>query len=118
MRITAVRTTILGTAWRNLVHVEVDTDDGLVGLGEATLHNFEEAVVAHVVRLQESFDDFAEDYVRASVPGAPGIGSDGSFRLPTAPGLGVTLDHGVAVQHPYRALHFNLSADDWHRRVV
>jgi galactonate dehydratase len=70
------------------------------------------------VRLQESFDDFAEDYVRASVPGAPVIGSDGSFPLPTAPGLGVTLDHEVAAQHPYRALHFNLWADDWHRRDV
>jgi len=52
------------------------------------------------------------------VPGSPSIGRDGSFGLPTAPGLGVTLDHGVAAEHPYRALHFNLWADDWHRRDV
>jgi galactonate dehydratase len=70
------------------------------------------------VRLQESFDDFAEPYVRASVPGAPAIGPDGSFALPTAPGLGVELDHALAASHPYRALHFNLWAEDWHRRDV
>jgi galactonate dehydratase len=68
--------------------------------------------------LQESFDDFAEEYVRASVPGLPAVGPDGSFPLPTAPGLGVTLDHAIAGQHPYRELHFNLWADDWHRRDV
>ncbi|MFL5926068.1 MAG: mandelate racemase/muconate lactonizing enzyme family protein [Gaiellaceae bacterium] len=70
------------------------------------------------VRLQESFDDFAEPYVRGSVPGAPAIGPDGSFGLPTSPGLGVELDHALAAAHPYRALHFNLWAEDWHRRDV
>jgi galactonate dehydratase len=70
------------------------------------------------LRLQESFDDFAEDYVRAAVPGAPAIGPDGSFPLPTAPGLGVTLDRELAAEHPYRALHFNLWAEDWHLRDV
>jgi galactonate dehydratase len=70
------------------------------------------------VRLQESFDDFAEEHVRASVRGRPAIGPDGSFPLPTAPGLGVTLDHAAAAEHPYRALHFNLWAEDWHRRDV
>jgi galactonate dehydratase len=70
------------------------------------------------LRLQESFDDFAEDYVQASVPGRPVIGADGAFALPTAPGLGVTLDAAVAAEHPYRALHFNLWAEDWHLRDV
>ncbi|MBI4024390.1 MAG: mandelate racemase/muconate lactonizing enzyme family protein [Verrucomicrobia bacterium] len=46
MRITDVTTRIIGTAWRNLVIVKVHTDEGVVGLGEATLQNREEAVVA------------------------------------------------------------------------
>ncbi len=68
------------------------------------------------VRLQESFDDFAEEFVRRAVPGHPVIGPDGAFPLPTAPGLGVELDHAVCAEHPYRPLHFNLWAEDWHRR--
>jgi galactonate dehydratase len=43
-----VRTWSVGTSWRNLVFVEVETDDGIVGLGEATVEWFEEAVEAHV----------------------------------------------------------------------
>ena len=46
------------------------------------------------------------------------IGEDGAVPLPTAPGRGVTLDPAVAAGHPYRELHFNLWADDWHLREV
>lgn len=70
------------------------------------------------LRLQESFDDFAEPYVRQAVPGAPEIGPDGAYPLPTAPGLGVTLDRDVAAEHPYRPLHFDLWDPDWHERDV
>jgi galactonate dehydratase len=47
-RIVDVRPWVVGTGWRNLVFVEVETDDGIVGLGEATCEWFEEAVQAHV----------------------------------------------------------------------
>lgn len=47
-RIIDVRPVVVGTGWRNLVFVEVETDAGLVGLGEATAEWFEEAVEAHV----------------------------------------------------------------------
>jgi galactonate dehydratase len=46
--IAEVRTWSVGTSWRNLVFVEVVTDDGLIGLGEATTEWFDEAVEAHV----------------------------------------------------------------------
>ena len=71
------------------------------------------------LRIQESFDDFAEAFVREALPGRPVMDpATGAFPLPTAPGLGVTLDHAVAAEHPYRTLHFNLWAEDWHRRDV
>ncbi|MFL6142943.1 MAG: mandelate racemase/muconate lactonizing enzyme family protein [Labedaea sp.] len=57
MRITGVRTHVLGTPWRNLTIVEVSTDEGVTGLGEVrminhtdALHAFlAEAVPRHVV---------------------------------------------------------------------
>jgi len=70
------------------------------------------------LRLQESFDDFAEPYLREVVRGGPRIGADGAFGLPTAPGLGVVLDRAAAAEHPYRPLHFNLWDPDWHERDV
>mgnify|MGYP000329031919 CR=1 FL=1 len=35
MKITNVTPLVMGTAWRNLTFVKVETDEGLVGLGEA-----------------------------------------------------------------------------------
>lgn len=35
MKITAVTPFVLGTQWRNLVYVKVETDEGLVGVGES-----------------------------------------------------------------------------------
>lgn len=48
MRITEVRTYVMGTSWRNLVFVKVFTDEGVYGVGEATLQNGEEAVTAYL----------------------------------------------------------------------
>ena len=66
-------------------------------------------------KIQEHFNDFAEDYVKAAAPGVPEV-VDGHFPLPNGPGLGVTLDEDVIREHPQRKLHFNLFADDWHKR--
>jgi galactonate dehydratase len=57
MKITGVRTHVLGTAWRNLTIVEVLTDEGITGLGEVrmlnhtdALHGYlREAVPRHVI---------------------------------------------------------------------
>jgi galactonate dehydratase len=41
---------------------------------------------------------------------------DGYFDLPTGPGLGVVMDADVMAAHPEQSIHFNLYADDWHKR--
>jgi galactonate dehydratase len=42
--------------------------------------------------------------------------SDGCFPVPTAPGLGVRLDHAAVAQHPRTRVHFNLMQEGWERR--
>ncbi|MDE0464849.1 MAG: mandelate racemase/muconate lactonizing enzyme family protein [Caldilineaceae bacterium] len=66
-------------------------------------------------KIQEHFNDFAESYVKQAAPGNPEI-EDGYFALPSGPGLGVTLDEDVVAANPRRRVHFNLFAEDWHRR--
>jgi galactonate dehydratase len=66
-------------------------------------------------KIQENFNDFDEPYVLASAPGLPPF-SEGFFALPTGPGLGVTLDEAVVAEHPEQRIHFNLFAEDWHKR--
>src|SRR6266550_4009907 len=47
MRISDVKTYILGTAWRNLTYIEVHTDDGLVGVGEVRMLNHTDALIGY-----------------------------------------------------------------------
>lgn len=51
MRIAAARTTVVGTPWRDLTFVELETDDGRVGLGEVRMVNKTETLVACVREL-------------------------------------------------------------------
>ncbi len=48
MKITAVEPLVLGTSWRNLIFIKVKTDDGLLGIGECTLHNREEGILGYL----------------------------------------------------------------------
>jgi len=48
MKITSVKTYMHFSIWRNIIFVEVQTDEGLVGLGEATIRNKEMAVKAAI----------------------------------------------------------------------
>ncbi|HKV43550.1 MAG TPA: mandelate racemase/muconate lactonizing enzyme family protein [bacterium] len=66
-------------------------------------------------KIQEYFNDFAEPFVEQAAPGVPKV-EDGYFPLPSGPGLGVTFNEDVVAAHPYRRQHFNLFAEDWHRR--
>jgi len=66
-------------------------------------------------KIQEHFNDFAESYVKAAAPGVPEV-VDGYFSLPIGPGLGVTLNEDVIKEHPRQKVHFNLFADDRHKR--
>jgi galactonate dehydratase len=68
-------------------------------------------------KIQEYFNDFAEAYVKDAATGLPEV-VDGYFDLPPGTGLGLTLNEEVIRAHPQRELHFNLFADDWHKRSV
>jgi galactonate dehydratase len=48
MKITGIRTHVLGTPWRNLTIVEVLTDDGISGLGEVRMLNHTDALHAYL----------------------------------------------------------------------
>jgi galactonate dehydratase len=51
MKITDVRTTVVGTPWRELVFLELVTDEGLVGLSEARMVNKTSTLVACIGEL-------------------------------------------------------------------
>ena len=48
MKITAVTPLVLGTPWRNLTFVKVETDSGLYGLGEVRLNNRTNALLGYL----------------------------------------------------------------------
>jgi galactonate dehydratase len=66
-------------------------------------------------KIQEHFNDFSDEWVKAVAPGNPEV-VDGYFALPQGPGLGVTLDLEAAKAHPRQKVFFNLFAENWHRR--
>jgi galactonate dehydratase len=68
-------------------------------------------------KIQEHFNDFADSFVKEAAPGVPEV-VDGYFALPEGPGLGVTLNEELIAAHPRQKVHFNLFADDWHKRDV
>ena len=45
MKITGARTVVVGSGWRNYVFVQIETDEGLTGLGEASLGGQTNAVI-------------------------------------------------------------------------
>jgi galactonate dehydratase len=48
MRISAVRPLVLGTPWRNLTYVVVETDEGLQGVGEVRMVNHTDALLGYL----------------------------------------------------------------------
>ena len=66
-------------------------------------------------KIQEHFNDFADEWVKSVAPGNPEV-IDGYFALPQGPGLGVTLDLEAVKAHPRQQVFFNLFAENWHRR--
>jgi galactonate dehydratase len=66
-------------------------------------------------KVLEHFNDFTEAYVKAAAPGNPDV-VDGSFALPSGPGLGVVLDEDVVREYPQRQIHFDLFREDWQYR--
>jgi galactonate dehydratase len=48
MKITGVRPLVMGTAWRNLTFVVVQTDEGLEGVGEVRMVNNTDALLGYL----------------------------------------------------------------------
>jgi galactonate dehydratase len=66
-------------------------------------------------KIQEFFNDFVNPEIMQAAPGCPPV-VDGYFSLPEGPGLGVTLDEEFIAAHPRQTFHFNLFAENWHKR--
>lgn len=67
------------------------------------------------LKIQETFDDFAEPWLRELVVGAP-VPRDGGFALPARPGLGIEFREELVPEHPPRDGFFNLWDSQWHKR--
>lgn len=52
MQITGIRTYIIGNPWKNWLFVQVDTDEGITGLGEGTLNGFAKTVETAIHELK------------------------------------------------------------------
>ena len=70
MQVTNVRTTVVGTPWRDLVLVELETDNGLIGVGEVRPVNKTDSFVATVEELAGRYVVGADpfDTERLAVP--------------------------------------------------
>jgi galactonate dehydratase len=86
-----------------------------VGGQVLTAANLHLAACSPNFKVQEYFNDFADAHVKQAATGLPDV-IDGFFDLPTAPGLGVELDLDFIAEHPRVGAHFDLWADDWHKR--
>jgi galactonate dehydratase len=86
-----------------------------VGGPVSTAASLHLAASTHNFKIQEFFNDFADSHVMDAAPGVPPV-VDGYFALPTGPGLGVELNEAMIAEHPRQGAHFNLFADDWHKR--
>lgn len=73
------------------------------------------AACTHNFKIQEHFNDFADEFVKNAASGVPEV-IDGYFALPNGPGLGLTLNEHAIEANPRRQTHFNLFAEDWHKR--
>jgi len=86
-----------------------------VGGPVLTAANLHLAACTPNFKIQEHFNDFADEEVKQAAPGLPEV-VDGYFALPTSPGLGVELDVDFVAQRPRQGAHFDLYADDWQFR--
>ncbi|GAB2809108.1 mandelate racemase/muconate lactonizing enzyme family protein [Actinoallomurus bryophytorum] len=54
MRITRLSTHVVGTPWRNLTHVQVHTDEGLTGVGEARMLGHTDALIGYLAEAERN----------------------------------------------------------------
>jgi galactonate dehydratase len=66
-------------------------------------------------KIQETFDDMVEPWVRDAIIGRPEV-IDGHFALPDKPGLGVDLDEAVISAHPPMEGFMDFWKEGWEKR--
>jgi galactonate dehydratase len=86
-----------------------------VGGPISTAANLHLAATTVNFKIQEYFNDFADPFVAECEPGLPEV-VDGYFPLPTAPGLGISLDRDAIAAHPRQRVNFNLFRSGWELR--
>ncbi len=64
MKIAAVRVTVVGTPWRELVFLELTTDDGLTGVSEVRMVNKTDTLVACIGELAPRYVIGADPFDR------------------------------------------------------
>ena len=80
-----------------------------------TMASIHLAVATPNFKIQETFDDMVEPWVRDAVINRP-VARDGCFALPDKPGLGVDLDEAVIAAHPPREGFMDFWKAGWEKR--
>jgi galactonate dehydratase len=80
-----------------------------------TMASLHVAVCTPNFKIQETFDDFVEPWVREAVSGRPEV-KNGHFSLPEAPGLGVDLNEAVFAKHPPMEGFMDFWKSGWEKR--
>jgi galactonate dehydratase len=80
-----------------------------------TMASIHLAVATPNFKIQETFDDMVEPWVRDAVIDRP-VARDGCFALPDKPGLGVDLDEAVIAAHPPREGSMDFWKAGWEKR--
>ena len=95
MKIVAQKVFVANVSRTNFVFVKLYTDDGIEGVGEATLEWKTKTVVAALEELERFLvgrDPFATETLQFE---------NGELLAPTAPGLGVELIEEACARYPY-----------------
>jgi galactonate dehydratase len=88
-----------------------------VGGPAATAANLHLAACTPNFKIQEHFNDFADNWIHDVVTGLPAVDpATGCFPLPERPGLGVSVNWDAVAEHPPEAVHFDLFRNGWERR--
>ncbi len=80
-----------------------------------TMASIHLAIATPNFKIQETFDDMVEPWVRDAVIDRP-VARNGSFSLPEKPGLGVDLDEAVIAAHPPREGFMDFWKAGWEKR--
>ena len=102
-------------AWAEAYELPLAPHNVCGPVGTAANIHFAVATPNHLIL--EHFNDFADPWVSELVDASPIVDPlDGSFPVPTAPGLGVRLDHNACAEHPRTHAGIFLFSPGWEQR--